>query len=184
MKEIWRDIEGYEGLYKVSNYGDILNLKSGTNMYGRFNKLKILKPVNAHGYLKITLSNNGEIKQILVHILVARAFPEICGEWFEGAVVNHKDECKSNNVATNLEVCSQAYNCQYGTSSKRIAEKNTNGKLAKAVLQYTKEGVFIKEYPSLNEVQRQKGFATSNICCAIYGKGQKTAYGFIWKYKD
>ena len=129
-EEIWRDIPNYEGIYQVSNLGRIRSLDRFVNNYKSRTKKglvrgKILKPcldsLDAHkGYYFVTFNDRKHYK---VHRLVAFSFPEICGEWFEGAEVNHKNEIKTDNRAENLEWCTRAYNINFGTAIKRKTEK-------------------------------------------------------------
>ena len=170
--EIWKDIKGYEGLYQVSNRGRVKSLW--------FGKENILKPGSCRGYLHIGLSKNGEYKQYMVHRLVAQAFLSNPNNL---SVINHKDENKTNNSIENLEWCDHKYNINFGTRNQRCAEKMTNGKLSKPVLQYEKSGEFVREWKSTRDVQRNLGFANSSISRCCNGK-LKTSYGFIWKYKD
>lgn len=161
----WRDIIGYEGLYKVSDGGDIKSIKSN----------KILSPdINQDGYKRIVLYKNKTRKHYSVHRLVAEAFipnPDNLKE------VNHKDEDKTNNTVGNLEWVSSKDNCNYGTRNRKIAlSKN------KPVLQLSLEGDFIKEWESANEVARVLGYSQSNICNCCNNK-RKTAYKFKWTYK-
>ena len=94
MTEEWRDIEGFEGLYQVSNLGNVRTL----HWYGG-NQIKLLTPNdNGTGYFKVVLQHQGKHKQPLVHRLVAQAFiPNPNGYDF----VNHKDENKKNNNVNN-----------------------------------------------------------------------------------
>lgn len=109
LEEIWKDIKGYESLYKVSNLGNVYSCLTS----------KTLKPGNDKGYLKVNLSKNKKIKQFTVHRLVALMFlPNDEGY----PCVNHKDENPSNNKADNLEWCTYKYNNNYGTVNKRISE--------------------------------------------------------------
>lgn len=171
VQEIWRPVEDCEGLYEVSNLGRVRSL--------RYRKIHILSPRrNYNGYLAVNLTNK---KQHKVHRLVAFAFPEICGEWFPGAEVNHLDENPSNNNAENLRWVTHKENTNYGTRTKRAAAKCRNGKKAKKVYQYTVDGVFVDDYPSVREVERQLGYLNSNISSCASGK-KETAYGYIWKY--
>ena len=125
MIEQWRNIKEYEGFYQVSNIGRVrsvdrfvdTNIKYVTK---RLHSGKVLKPsYNSLGYAVVNLSKNGKGKHYLVHRLVGMAFQDICGEWFEGAVINHKDETPSNNIANNLEWCTQKYNMNYNDVIKR-----------------------------------------------------------------
>lgn len=105
--EIWKDVKGYEGKYKISNNGSVLS--SLTN--------KILKPFKTKGgYLAITLCNNGSLKKQYIHRLVAVNFLNNKNKFNE---VNHKDENKSNNSVDNLEWCDRKYNENYGTKRER-----------------------------------------------------------------
>ena len=171
--EIWKDIAGYEGLYQVSDKGRVRSLKYG--------KERILKPRNiGQGYLQVILCKNREMKQYYVHRLTAQTFIHNPNNLPQ---VNHKDEVKTNNSVENLEWCDRKYNNNYGTRNQRIAEKNTNGKRSKPVIQFTKSGEFIKEYKSLMDVQRNLGYSQGNISGCCNGK-RKSANGFFWKYKD
>ena len=133
MEEIWKDIPGYEGLYQVSNFGNIKslnwkNMGKAKNMY--------LKP-HCHGYLQIELFNNGVKKTYMVHRLVAQSFIDNPGGY---PFVNHKDENKTNNCAWNLEWCTAKYNSNYGTLPQRISERCKNDpRISKAVFQYKME---------------------------------------------
>lgn len=136
----------------------------------------------------VQLSKNGERKLFFVHRLVAYAFLENPDDLPE---VNHKDENKTNNfVGTpengykdgNLEWCDRNYNTNHGTRNKRISEAMINGKLSKKVLQFTKSGDFIREWPSTQECERN-GFDNSAVGRCCRGE-QKSHKGFIWKYKE
>lgn len=178
MTEIWKDIKDYEGLYQVSNCGRVRSLK--TNM--------ILKPRKSNsGYFRVGLSKKGKHKWFLIHRLVATAF---LSNPLNLPQVNHKDEVKTNNfVGTpendfrdgNLEWCDGFYNHNYGTAIKRMVEKQLNKNKSKAILQYTLSGEFIKEFPSIQEAKRN-GYGGAVVHCLV-GRN-KTAYGFIWRYKE
>lgn len=119
-EEIWRPIEGYEGLYEVSNTGRVRSvdryIKTCYEAY-KLQKGKILNPgKNTNGYLQVVLHCNGKCKTINVHKLVAQAFlpnPDNL------PMINHKDEDKTNNNVTNLERCDAKYNINYGTRNIR-----------------------------------------------------------------
>ena len=171
-KEYWKPVIGFEGLYEVSNFGRVKSLKRGKEL--------ILTPyTNRCGYLLVQLYKNGKYRK-QVHRLVAEAFLDNPNNL---PCVNHKDENPQNNHVENLEYCDHAYNDNYGTRNKRIAKTNTNGKKSKAVLQYSLDGTFIKEFPSTNEVERQLGFAHGGIASCCRGECKKV-YGFIWRYKN
>lgn len=101
MKEIWKDIEGYEGYYKISNCG---------NVYSCNRQLQLSQLKKKSGYLKVNLHKKGEAKTFSVHRLVALAFlpnPDNLPE------VNHIDANKLNNNACNLEWCSHGDNMEH-----------------------------------------------------------------------
>lgn len=109
LNEVWKDIKGYEGYYQVSNFGRVKTLDRIVNNNGglQLRKGKILKhSINQYrrNYHTVMLCVNCKSKRTYVHQLVAKAFPEICGEWFEGCEIDHIDCNTQNNVATNLRV--------------------------------------------------------------------------------
>lgn len=180
-KEIWKPVKDYEGLYEVSNYGNVksLNRVETVGKLIRIRKERILKPcVNSKGYLQVGLCKNGKITNKLIHRLVAEAFIPNTDNLQQ---VNHKGENKQNNCVWQLEWCTNKYNSNYGTRNERIRKRNTNGKLSKPVSQYTLDGNYIKEFSSTMEVQRQLGYAQANISLCCNGK-YKHAYGYKWKY--
>lgn len=118
--EIWRDIYfvengveyDYRGFYQVSTDGRVKSLIDNH----RQKREKILKLDNYNGYDRIDLCKNGKCKRFKVHRLVAHMFVK---GYFNGAIVNHKDENPSNNHFSNLEWCTNEYNTRYGTIGKR-----------------------------------------------------------------
>ena len=165
--EVWKDIEGYEGLYKISDKGRVKSIGYG--------KERILKPANnGRGYLLVDLCKNNEKKHFLVHRIVAQAFIPNPNNLPE---VNHRDENKENNRVENLEFCDRKYNCNYGTTKQRMIKK-----LSKTVLQYSKDGEFIKEWKSTKDIERNLGYSHSFISACCRGKC-KSAYDFVWRYK-
>lgn len=197
--EIWKDIPGYETLYQVSNFGNVKSLN-----YRGLEKEGILKSrKNGCGYMFVGLSKDGKEKNFRVHRLVAFAFipnPKNL------PCVNHKDENKENNTVDNLEWCTHEYNMNYGTRNER-ASKSMRGKLLgknnpmygkhlseetkkklsetkrKPILQYTKEGIYIREWESVKSVTIELNINLAGISQCCKGK-RKSAGGFIWKYKE
>lgn len=181
--EEWKDIEGYEGLYQVSNLGNVKSLeKTRIGNGGSIVPVKerILKASkDSKGYLQVKLFKDEKPKTYKVHRLVASAFlpnPDNLPQ------VNHKDENPSNNRVDNLEWCSAKYNSNYGTRNERVAKSLTNHPMkSKKVAQIDKHtGQIIKIWESFNECNRKGFFQNAvNECCR--GK-RKTYKGFIWKY--
>ncbi|RXM57212.1 NUMOD4 domain-containing protein [Clostridium tetani] len=120
-KEIWEDIEGYEGLYQVSNLGRVKSLN-----YKNRGIEKLLKQFeDSKGYLKVGLSKNKKSKHLFVHRLVAKAFIPNLNNY---PIINHKDENPLNNSINNLEWCTYKYNNNYGTKKERISKANKGKK--------------------------------------------------------
>ena len=192
MEEIWKDVVGFEGSYKVSNLGRVKSLDRtvtvhrGKYVYQCQIQGRVLKPtVQNHGYLGVWLYGKGGVSNrngriYGIHRIVADAF---CEKSDEDCEVNHINENKADNRACNLEWCTHKENSSYGTRGKRIGKANTNGKKSKAVVQLTLNGDFVAEYPSLAEIRRQTGFNHKNICRLLKGYGE-TAYGYKWQYAN
>jgi hypothetical protein len=172
--EIWKDIEGYEQLYQVSNLGNVKSLSNKNNR-----REKILKPGSKKGYLSVILHKNRVRKNFLVHRLVAEAFLPNPNNL---QTINHKDEDKTNNRVENLEWCSPQYNCNYGTRNNRVKENLiNNSKLSKQVIQFSEDDNFIKIWESIREVERKLKIASQNICSCLKGK-INIAGGYKWGY--
>ena len=118
MTEIFKDIKDYEGLYQVSNLG---NVKSLPKSDGNGNRERILKPeVMKHrthtNYLRVALSKNGKVTRKQIHRLVAETFiPLVPGK----PLVNHLDNCGTNNRVDNLEWCTQKENMAHSAKQGR-----------------------------------------------------------------
>lgn len=133
MKEVWKDIEGYEGLYQISNLGKVKSLSryhwNGINWWK--SKERILTPRTAKNkshYASVQLVKDGSKKGKYIHRLVAEHF--ILNE-NNYPMVNHKNENKLDNGVENLEWCDGVYNATYGTmkevnKSKRKLVKFTH----------------------------------------------------------
>lgn len=171
MKEIWKDIKGYEGIYQISTMGRVKSLRRNI----------ILKnQIASNGYEMVKLYTNNSKKDYSIHRLVANAFIENPDNLPQ---VNHRDENKTNNCVENLEWCTPKYNYNYGTINIRKSQKQLNDKnKSKVVLQYTKDGCFIKEWKSIRDIQRMTGYDKGYISKCCRGK-YAYAYSYIWKYK-
>ena len=160
MKEIWKDIKGYEGLYQVSNLGRVKSLSRKNHPKEEFRNLI----TNSKGYLIVNLLKNNKGKTNKVHRLVAEAFIPNPNNYPQ---VNHKDENKTNNHVDNLEWCTNKYNSNYGHRNDKIGRKKvrciTTG----------------EEFNSIREASKNVNCTERNISSAVRGK-QKTA-GYIIK---
>lgn len=122
MKEIWKDINGYEGIYQISNLGNVKSLDRYVNSAIKNNskvkrKGQLLKPKLNQGYYEVSLIVGNNRKWFKVHRLVAEAFIPNPNNYPQ---INHKDEIKTNNRVDNLEWCDAKYNCNYGTRNSKI----------------------------------------------------------------
>ena len=182
--EIWKDIEGYEDLYQVSNYGRVRSLDryitSKKNGNTRIFYGKIMKPQKAirDGYICVMLSKDSNKKYAKVHRLVAQAFirnPDNLPE------VNHKDEDKLNNCVWNLEWCTRSYNENYGT--KRERGWDTRGR--RSVEAYNENNEIIATFPSITDAAKSFGVQRCTIWGICNGVGTaKTCKGLQWRYKE
>lgn len=156
MKEEWRDVLGFEGIYKINENGVVMRLKRTTvDVNGR--KLiygqKIIKPgVSRDGYLTVRLvQENGFCITKGVHVLVAQAFIPNPNNL---PCVNHKDENKLNPNVSNLEWCSYSYNNTYGTLIERRKKKPLTSEpynASEISLRYQKNGVI---FDNLSETKK------------------------------
>lgn len=180
MKEIWKEVKGYEGLYEVSNLGNVRSINR--IIKNKFYKGKILiTKIDKDGYLQLGLSKNGTKKYFRVHRLVAQAFIPNPSNLPQ---VNHKDEVKDNNNVKNLEWCDNKYNSSYGTKNNRMIETRNKKYLKnreKSIIQLTLSGEFIKEYKSLSDASKINKLSIGNLWKALNGKIRQLS-GYIWKY--
>lgn len=183
MQEIWKDIVGYEGLYQVSNLGNVKSLDRIDTYKNRKIKGKIIRPYkHSMGYLQVCLSIKGSRKHYFIHRLVYETF---YGKIPEGLVINHIDEDKTNNYLDNLEAITQKENINYGTGIQRNREKQINNpKKSKPVIAWNDKEILY--FPSIGEAKRQLGFCAQAIgdCCRNnYSTVTKCYYkGYWWKY--
>ena len=150
MREVWKDIKGYEGLYQVSNLGRVKSLdrivyqkNSFGNIQKNIYKGKILSLFeDKDGYLRVNLKKDKKMKQYGVHVLVANTFLNINKfKYMEyedlskidinRLQINHKNENKKDNCIDNLEFCTVAYNTNYGSREQKIIQLDLSGKIIK-----------------------------------------------------
>lgn len=162
--EVWKSVLNYEGLYEVSNLGNIRSLCS------RWGKRKIPRIVNQHltkkGYKRVSLCKNNEKKLYMVHRLVYEAFNNKIDNGME---INHKDYNRANNNLSNLELINHTDNVRYSKALK--------------VLQFDLDGNLIKEWDSTRDIEREINIDHRQVSDNCNGK-QKTCKGYIFKYKE
>ena len=185
--EIWKDVIGYEGLYQVSNYGNVMALKKDAEYQSKIiqgRPQRVLRQhMNMWGYMKVWLYKDGKRKEHAVHRLVASAF---ISNLDNKPCVNHIDNNKSNNHLENLEWCTYQENSDWSKvqGRRKITEEWRNKIIStretKAVIGTDKDG---KEY-YFDKVRgvTEMGFDLKAVidCC----KGRRTSTkGFTWRYK-
>ena len=183
--EVWKDVEGYEGLYQVSNFGRLKSFKVN-------NEPRILKNTNKKGwYFTIVLQGkNKPTKTDRIHRLVAKLFLENPNNYPE---VNHKDMNKQNNAVSNLEWVSRKQNVSHAVKNKpsMIIGMNHYNKFIKTtpIIQKTIDGVFIETFINAKEASDKTKVCHRNILQVAHkteyrpGLTRKQAGGFIWELK-
>lgn len=178
MEEIWKPIKETDGIYEISNYGNIRSIDRYVKTCGNGLRLaagKAYKPIKCtNGYLELQAYIKGKRKIFMVHRLVAQYFIPNPNNYPE---VNHKDENPQNNHADNLEWCTPKYNCNYGTRNQRCMEKV----IKKPVRQLSLNGEVVEVFPAIKDAMRKTGIDGSQIIRVCKGKNQ-TAGGFKWEY--
>ena len=185
--EIWKDINGFDGKYQISNNGNVRS-------FSRWKNGKMLKPGkcgNPGPYMFVTLvkTSRADAKNYYIHRLVAEAF---LAKTLGKTEVNHKDGDTLNNNVSNLEWCTHAENMEHANRTGILTEAHDNEKgeknpRSKPVLQYDTDGNFIREWGSVNQIMRETGIPANYIfkCCNPEKyKSAKTARGFVWRYKN
>lgn len=180
-QEIWKPIEGYEGLYEVSNFGRVRSLDRYVRNNDAYNRKicgKIMKPhMNENGYMIVSLRNGGERhKKYRVHRLVALAFLPNPNNYTD---VNHKDEVKHHNNLDNLEWCNRSYNSLYGTAQERLSKH----KYHPVEMRDVNNGRIIRKFESIKQASQDMNIKRSHISRVCRGE-RKTAGGYIWRYAD
>lgn len=184
INEIWKDIQGYDGIYQISNYGKVKICEH--IIYTKDNVLikvkeRIMKTFITRGYEQVILQKNGKSKHYQVHRLIAQSFipnPE------NKPQVNHINGIKTDNRLENLEWCTQRENQihAYKTGLQKSL-KGIENIMSKPVIRIDFLGNVLEEYGSTMEAERKTGIYHSNIskCC----KGiLKKAGGYYWKFKE
>ena len=180
IKEEWRPIKGYEGLYEVSNFGRVKSLsrkvRAGKNKIRTVNE-RILKPYKSKfGYLVVKSSPKNGSKHFAIHRIVAQAFIPNPNNYPD---VNHKDERKDNNIVSNLEWCNHSYNALYGTCQQRLLKHKQ-----KAVeMVDTKTNEVVRVFDSMKNAGEELNIAKEQISAVCRGI-RKTAGGYSWRYAN
>lgn len=185
MQEIWKNIDGYEGKYQISNLGNVKSLNYGGRGYAR----NLVPKINNSGRLWVELMKDGKKRQFLIHRLVGMAFipnPDNLPQ------INHKDENPKNNRVDNLEWCTNLYNFHYSfdrhPERHRKRQYNPTGKkkvhhnrIDVNVWQIDKAGNKIKLWNDVSTIARELGVHQWSVTQCCNGV-RKTAGGFKWQF--
>lgn len=156
IKEVWKPVKNYEGLYEVSSFGRVKSLSRYMNHKSGGKSLlkeRILRQaINKKGYMCVALCKNCHQNSFLVHRLVAEAFipnPDNLPQ------VNHRNEIKTDNSILNLEWCDNEYNCNYGRHNEKLAKYNIDV--------FTIDGQFIETWKrGINSLAQKYGISSKS----------------------
>lgn len=163
MEEVWKDIENYEGLYQVSNLGNVKRLISERVFAERL----IGRIIDKDGYYRRTLCKNGKCKQVIEHRLVAKAF---INNPFDKPAVNHINGIKKDNRVENLEWCTNKENTHHSIAiglQDQKGIKHHKCKLTEEQVLEIREIGFSQTRMSLS---KKYGVSRTNILGIIRGK--------------
>ena len=170
--EIWKDIQGYEGLYQVSNIGNIKSLDRtvGENRTPYLKKGRILKAWKYNGYLCVNLCGEGKNVKLKVHRIVAETFIDNPKNKKE---VNHINGNKTDNRVENLEWCSHKENIQHAfrTGLRKTGTNATNSKLSVDDINYIIKNIRLKSHKyGARAMARKYNVCYSTITQILHGK--------------
>lgn len=178
MKEIWRDVVGYEDLYEVSSLGRVRSLISYTVL--------LSTKRNADDYVRLPLTRNKFCSTKLLHRIVYEAFNGAIPYGFQ---VHHKDGNKRNNRLSNLEAISIREHSKITAMQHPLMHEKSNKARTRTILQYSLNGDFLAEYSSAEEASKKTGVCKRNIQQVASGelnqnkKIRMQAGGYKWRYK-
>jgi len=184
MEEIWKDIKGYEGIYRISNFGNLMSSRSG--------KWRVMSNTNKKGwYFTVVLHKADAKKTQRIHRLVYETF---VGEIPKGFTIHHKDFNCQNNRIDNLELLSTKEHSKiHREVNPNIVEgMRTYNKYIRPlpIYQYSMDGVLLGVFNSAKEAGLKTGVCARNISQVVSktewkpGKARKQAGGYIWKTKE
>lgn len=179
---IWKDIKGYEGIYQVSNYGQVKSLrrlrKSSKGSVCIVRERLMKSKIDKYGYVAYSLCKESKMSYFTSHRLVALAFIENKHNYKQ---INHINGNKLDNSIYNLEWCDNQHNMKeayrLGLSKARKSKDNLLSKKIGKI----KDGIFVKEYHSLSDACFDNKVVKSAIGNCLKGRSKSCA-GFQWVY--
>ena len=182
VEEVWKDINGFEGRYQISNFGRVKSLGHNDRLNRRFKEIVLKQAINAGGYRCVRIYKDGLNYTKKIHRLVSEAFiPTVPGK----TIINHKDGNKLNNSIENLEWCTYGENMSHairtGLNSTRsaVAVRAETGK--KPIEQCDSRGNRLNKFSSAADASRETGINRGNISSCCNGK-KEMAGDFVWKF--
>lgn len=183
--EEWRPVVGYEGLYEVSDWGNVRSLDAYLPSKGgsvRLKRGRLLKQyTDKDGYKRVGLHCNHKQVVVGVHQLVARAFIDNPDNL---PIIDHIDSHRDNNMADNLRWFTVSLNnsTEQARRRKSIAASRRNDNKVR-IRQYSLGGEPLRDFDSSMDIERELGFDRSSVIRVCQGK-QHTSYGYKWEYLD
>ena len=183
MLEVWKDIPNYEGLYQISNLGNVKSLCFGARNIRKSNIVKLLhQSPNNLGYHKVQLYKDGKSKMFYVHRLVALSFipnPD------NKPQINHKDGNKDNNTVDNLEWATSKENLNHAITSGLRTSTPRLGIKAKPrkINQYDKRGNYVATHYGIAETAQLFNVSYKSLQSCLSGH-HKSSGGYVWRYAD
>lgn len=185
MDEVWKDIDGFEGVYQISNLGRVKSLR-------RYRKSKLGKnvlieetilngAVDAYGYKIIGLSKNGKSHRKKIHRLIAEAFiPNSENK----PQINHIDGDKLNNSIENLEWCTSSENNLHKARNLGVGKTRDRVKSREPVLMLARNGYIYGRFDSISEASAKTGICSNDILRVCKrNKYKKSAGTCIWRFE-
>lgn len=196
MEEIWKDIEGWEGLYQVSNLGRVKSLPRITQFGNRIKhtgELILSTPIGKRGYKVVVLYKNNKQYTFTLHRLIAKSFiPNPTNL----PCIDHINTIRTDNRIDNLRWVSHRQN-----NNNELTKKHNKEAMVKAwsqgkfnaradnitfqcVAQYTLGGELVRQYSSIKEAGEATGICRASISCVCRGTNpnRHTAGGYIWRH--
>jgi hypothetical protein len=179
MKEAWKDVPGYEGIYEASTMGRVRSLKYDSHYRGR-----ILKGTTGkNGYKIIALWKDGRSKSETIHRVVAKTF---LVNPLNKRTVNHKNGNKTDNRVQNLEWSTDSENNQHAfdfLGRKGIGLKGNKNGHSRKIVQLTMRGIEVRTFDCIRDAEVETNIKHENISKVARGK-RSHAGGFKWEYVD